>query len=73
MAEKATKGGKKGRKIGRNKLKCERYRAAHRREKNMARRAGRYLLKHPNDEGALGAINNNKAWVRTAADKALGN
>ncbi len=35
MAAKKTK---KGRKIGRNKAKCERYRAEGRREKNKARK-----------------------------------
>ena len=38
-AKTVRKGGKKGRKIGRNKVKCDRYRAEGRREKNKARRA----------------------------------
>lgn len=38
---KKAKGSKKGRKIGRNKVKCERYRLENRREKNKARRAAK--------------------------------
>ena len=38
---KKAKGSKKGRKIGRNKVKCERYRLENRREKNKAKRAAR--------------------------------
>lgn len=34
---------KKGRKIGRNKIKCERYRAMGTREKNKARRIAKDL------------------------------
>lgn len=37
------KGSKKGRKIGRNKIKCERYRLEGRREKNKARKAAKKL------------------------------
>lgn len=37
------KGSKKGRKIGRNKVKCERYRLEGRREKNKARKAAKRL------------------------------
>lgn len=35
------RGSKKGKKIGRNKVKCARYRSEGRREKNKARRAAR--------------------------------
>jgi hypothetical protein len=38
---KKAKGSKKGRKIGRNKVKCERYRLEGRREKNKARKAAK--------------------------------
>lgn len=40
---KKAKGSKKGRKIGRDKVKCERYRLEGRREKNKARRAAKRL------------------------------
>ena len=40
---KKAKGSKKGRKIGRNKIKCERYRLEDRREKNKARKAAKRL------------------------------
>lgn len=39
--QKHSKGGKKGRKIGRNKVKCAQYRAARRRFKNKLRRVER--------------------------------
>jgi hypothetical protein len=42
MRNKARKGGKKNRKWGRNKVKCERYRREGRREKNKARKAARH-------------------------------
>ena len=35
------KGSKKGRKIGRNKIKCNRYKLEGRKEKNKARRTAR--------------------------------
>ncbi len=42
MAKKAnSQGGKKGRKIGRNKIKCERYAAQHRRTRNNPARTQR--------------------------------
>jgi hypothetical protein len=45
--------GKKGKngtkKYGRNKIKCERYRATKRREKNKLRNVNRHLKDHPND------------------------
>ncbi len=39
------KGSKKGRKIGRNKVKCERYRLENRREKNKIKKAAKRLKK----------------------------
>lgn len=45
MAGEKAKGSKKGRKIGRNQPKCQRYRLQNRREKNKKRRAVR-LAKH---------------------------
>ena len=43
------KGGKKGAKIGRNRVGCLKYRAEGRRKKNKARRAVRHTKAHPND------------------------
>lgn len=40
------KKGRKGRKIGRNKVKCERYRAEGRREKNKQRKILKALKKN---------------------------
>lgn len=48
----STRGGKKGRKIGRNKKSCELYRAQHRRERNKIRKIKKYLKRHPNDKQA---------------------
>ena len=39
----------KGRKIGRNRIKCERYKLTHKREKNKIRRILKHLKKHPNN------------------------
>lgn len=47
MAKGKSSGG--ARKIGRSKKKCERYRAAGRREKNKLARLEKRLRKHPND------------------------
>jgi hypothetical protein len=49
MAEKQKHGGKKGRKIGRNKSKCERYQASGRRERNKVARLRRHCTRHPAD------------------------
>ena len=46
------KKGKKGRKIGRNRDKCAKYRAEGRLAANRARRAARHARKHPNDLAA---------------------
>jgi len=43
------KGGKKGRKIGRDKVKCARYRLEGRREKNKARRAAKRAKNNSTD------------------------
>ncbi len=48
------KGGKKGAKIGRNKVSCAKYRAEGRREKNKAKRARRHIKAYPNDQLAPG-------------------
>lgn len=52
MASPKKKGGKKGRKIGRNAEKCKAYRAAGRREKNKKRRLAKHLRNHPQDLAA---------------------
>ena len=51
-----TKGGSKGRKIGRNLVKCQRYRDLGIREENKRRKLLKHLKKHPNDPSALGAF-----------------
>lgn len=50
------KGGKKGRKIGRNKICCATYRAENRREKNRIRRIKRHVRKYPNDTQARNCL-----------------
>ena len=55
MAKRQSNRSKKGRKIGRNKVKCAAYRASGRRERNKARRLRRHLRSHPNDGVALAA------------------
>lgn len=50
MAKRA--GGKQksgNRKHGRNKTKCERYRACKTREKNKVRKLSKHIKRHPND------------------------
>jgi hypothetical protein len=46
---------KKGRKTGRNKLSCLRYKLEHRREKNKLRRLLRHIKKHIADNCAIQA------------------
>ncbi len=48
------KKGKKGRKIGRNRDKCAKYRAEGRLAANKARRAARHARMHPNDTESSG-------------------
>ncbi|MFQ6011539.1 MAG: hypothetical protein ACE5KG_05150 [Nitrososphaerales archaeon] len=54
--KKANRGGKKGRKIGRSKEKCQRYRAAGTREKNKIRKVRKHVRRHPNDAVARRAL-----------------
>lgn len=64
MADPQVRGGKTGRKIGRNKKKCDQYRGAGRRQKNKAARLRQHLMGHPNDEtagAALGRLNNSRS------------
>lgn len=50
------RGGKKGRKIGRNKVKCERYLKQGRWERNKLRRLRKHVRHQPNDDEAKAAI-----------------
>ena len=57
MATPRKGGGKSGtKKYGRNKVKCERYRREHRREKNKLRRLRKLVKTHPNDKQLKQAI-----------------
>lgn len=55
-APKKAKGGKKGRKIGRNKVWCQGYRAAGRQEASKVRRLVRHLKKQPGCPDAVAAL-----------------
>lgn len=52
----AHKEGKKNRKYGRNKKKCEVYKKAHKHEKSHIRRLLRHLERFPEDEQAKVAL-----------------
>jgi hypothetical protein len=52
---KAKKSKAKGRKVGRNKLSCLRYKLEHRREKNKLRRLTKHIKKHLADQCAVRA------------------
>ena len=54
--QKAKKSKAKGRKIGRNKLRCDRYRLGHYYELNKCRRLRKVLKRNPNDINALGSL-----------------
>lgn len=57
MAAKQHQQSKKGgRKIGRNRVECERYRKQGRREKNKLRKLARHVRDFPNDEAARRAL-----------------
>lgn len=56
MAGAKAKGGKKGRKIGRNAKYCERYRIEGREIKNKRRRLRRHLKRYPDDAQAMRAL-----------------
>lgn len=60
---KARRGGRKGRKIGRNKVKCEKYRLSHRREKNKIRKINRHLKVHINDWVAKKRVDELRALI----------
>lgn len=49
MGAKSSQSKSGGKKCGRNKIKCDRYRAQNRREKNRARKFAKHLRLHPND------------------------
>lgn len=63
---------KKGRKVGRNKLRCAAYRTAQRREFNKARRLIRYLKRHPRNGDAWTALERVGNTLFTAQRNALG-
>ena len=54
------RGGKKNRKWGRNKVTCQAYRMAGRREKNKRAKLLKHLQKFPDDKGAKAALANLK-------------
>lgn len=56
------KGGKKNRKWKRFILKCARYRAENRQEKNKARKLARHLRCHGTDKQALKAYKSLERW-----------
>jgi hypothetical protein len=47
---------KKGRKCGRSRVKCERYRKLRRREINKARKVRKHIKHNPNDLLAVAAL-----------------
>lgn len=49
LGKKKAKGGKKGRKIGRNKKFCDLYALENRRMRNKVRRKARHMKRHPKD------------------------
>jgi hypothetical protein len=53
MVERKRQKGGNSRKIGRNLVKCARYRASHIREKNKIRKIKKHLKKYPNDLKSL--------------------
>ena len=63
MAQKA-KGGKKNRKVGRDKARCTTYMLARRREHNKVRRLNRHLRYHPMDLVAARAKDNAQVVIR---------
>ena len=48
--------GNKNKKYGRNKAKCARYAANHKRERNKVRRIRRHLKQHPNDSQSFNRL-----------------
>ena len=52
-----SKGGKKGRKLGRDLAKCKQYRAMKTREKNKLAKIEKHIATHPNDASAKNDAN----------------
>ncbi len=50
-----TKGGKKGRKIDRNRIWCKAYRLRRQRERNKIKRLDKHLGRYPDDKCAIAA------------------
>lgn len=53
-------GSNKMRKVGRNKDTCKAYASSKRREKNKLKTLKKHVIRHPNDNSALAAIENLK-------------
>ena len=56
------KGGKKCRKYGRSKAKCEKYRAAGTRERNKLRKLKKHCKRHPGDLTAAEKVVKMGVW-----------
>ena len=57
-------GSNKMRKVGRNALFCASYKNRNQREKNKVIRLKKHLLRHPNDQVAVLAVDNAKKLIR---------
>lgn len=64
--------GKKGRKVGRNKVRCDAYRKSQRAEFNKARRLIKYLRKHSGDAVAWSALERVAGTLYSAQRSELG-
>jgi hypothetical protein len=69
--QKAKKSKAKGRKIGRNKLRCQRYALGHYYEINKCRRLRKVLKRNPNDVNALGSLRFNAQALSNRQREAL--
>lgn len=63
---------KKGRKVGRNAVRCKAYRTSQRREFNKARRIIKVLRKHPNNKPGWEALKRLAGVLYTAQKSELG-
>jgi hypothetical protein len=69
---KAKKSKAKGRKIGRNKVSCQRYVLAHAFEINKCRRLRKALKRNPSDVNALGALRTHAQVLSNRQRETLG-